>query len=182
MRSFINRLAAARIGQTTNFYRDGEGAGLRRARLAAYLESRADAPLLLVGEAPGYRGARISGIPFTSERQLTGSGPAEATATIVHRVLAELGLAGQVLLWNVVPTHPGSATSNRPPTAAEVAAGLPFAQALAEGRRIVAIGRIAAAALGAEYVRHPSHGGLAEFREGLLRFRPGGRPCPPFFL
>jgi len=155
---------------------------LRRARLAAYLESRADAPLLLVGEAPGYRGARISGIPFTSERQLTGSGPAEATATIVHRVLAELGLAGQVLLWNVVPTHPGSATSNRPPTAAEVAAGLPFAQALAEGRRIVAIGRIAAAALGAEYVRHPSHGGLAEFREGLLRFRPGGRPCPPFFL
>ena len=155
---------------------------MRRARLAAYLESRADAPLLLVGEAPGYRGARISGIPFTSERQLTGSGPAEATATIVHRVLAELGLAGQVLLWNVVPTHPGSATSNRPPTAAEVAAGLPFAQALAEGRRIVAVGRIAAAALGAEYVRHPSHGGLAEFREGLLRFRPGGRPCPPFFL
>ena len=155
---------------------------MRRARLAAYLEARADAPLLLVGEAPGYRGARISGIPFTSERQLTGSGPAEATATIVHRVLAELGLAGQVLLWNVVPTHPGSATSNRPPTAAEVAAGLPFAQALAEGRRIVAIGRIAAAALGAEYVRHPSHGGLAEFREGLLRFRPGGRPCPPFFL
>ena len=155
---------------------------MRRARLAAYLEARADAPLLLVGEAPGYRGARISGIPFTSERQLTGSGPAEATATIVHRVLAELGLAGQVLLWNVVPTHPGSATSNRPPTAAEVAAGLPFAQALAEGRRIVAVGRIAAAALGAEYVRHPSHGGLAEFREGLLRFRPGGRPCPPFFL
>ena len=154
---------------------------MRRARLAAYLDSRADAPLLLVGEAPGYRGARISGIPFTSERQLTGTGPAEATATIVHRVLAELGLEGQVLLWNVVPTHPGTESSNRPPTAAEVAAGLPFARALAEGRRIVAVGRIAAAALGAEYVRHPSHGGLAEFREGLLRFRPGGRPCPPFF-
>jgi uracil-DNA glycosylase family 4 len=182
MRSLINRLAAARIGQTTNFYRDGEGAGLRRARLAAYLESRADAPLLLVGEAPGYRGARISGIPFTSERQLTGCGPAEATATIVHRVLAELGLEAQVLLWNVVPTHPGTESSNRPPTAGEVAAGLPFVRALAEGRRIVAVGRIAAAALGAEYVRHPSHGGLAEFREGLLRFRPGGRPCPPFFL
>jgi hypothetical protein len=89
MRSLINRLAAATIGQTTNFYRDGQGAALRRARLAAYLESRAEAPLLLVGEAPGYRGARVSGIPFTSERQLTGSGPAEATATIVHRVLAE---------------------------------------------------------------------------------------------
>ena len=48
-----------------------------------------DAELLLVGEAAGYRGARVSGVAFTSERQLTGSGPAEATATIVHRVLHE---------------------------------------------------------------------------------------------
>jgi uracil-DNA glycosylase len=182
MRSLITRLAAARIGQTTNFYRDGQGAALRRSRLSTYLESRAHAPLLLVGEAPGYRGARVSGIPFTSERQITGRGPAEATATVVHRVLAELGLADEVLLWNVVPTHPGTETSNRPPSAAEVAAGVPFARELAEGRTVVAVGRIAAAALGAEYVRHPSHGGLAGFREGLLRFRPGGRPCPPFFL
>src|SRR3954471_18304149 len=86
MRSLIDRLAAARIGQTTNFYRVGAGAALRRARLAAYVDARAGAPILLVGEAPGYRGARVSGIPFTSERQLTGAGPAEATATIVHRV------------------------------------------------------------------------------------------------
>src|SRR3982750_306430 len=98
MRSLISRLTAARIGQTTNFYREGVGAARRRARLAAYLEARADAPLLLVGEAPGYRGARVSGIPFTSERQLTGAGPAEATATLVHRLLDELGLADQVLL------------------------------------------------------------------------------------
>jgi hypothetical protein len=26
---------------------------------------------------------------------------------IVHRVLAELGIEEDVLLWNVVPTHPG---------------------------------------------------------------------------
>jgi len=180
MRSFMNRLAAARIGQTTNFYREGEGAARRRARLAAYLDARATAPLLLVGEAPGYRGARVSGIPFTSERQLTGSGPAEATATIVQRVLAELGLADRVLLWNVVPTHPGTPSSNRPPTRAENAAGLPFAEELAEGRRVIAVGRVAATALGAEYVRHPSHGGLAEFRRGLLPFAPGGRPVRPF--
>ncbi|HTR33166.1 MAG TPA: uracil-DNA glycosylase [Gaiellaceae bacterium] len=180
MRSLIDRLTAARIGRTTNFYRHGPGAALRRERLAAYLEARAGAPILVVGEAPGYRGARVSGIPFTSERQLTGSGPAEATATIVHRVLAELGLAGQVLLWNVVPTHPGTATSNRPPTPAEVRAGLPFARELAEGRRIVAVGRIAASALGAAYVRHPSHGGADAFREGLLPFAPGGRLVRPF--
>jgi uracil-DNA glycosylase family 4 len=173
-------MAAARIGQTTNFYREGEGAARRRARLAAYIDARAAAPLLLVGEAPGYRGARVSGIPFTSERQLTGSGPAEATATIVLRVLTELGLADRVLLWNVVPTHPGTPSSNRPPTRAEVAAGLPFAEELAEGRHVIAVGRVAAAALGAEYVRHPSHGGLAEVRRGLLPFAPGGRLVRPF--
>jgi hypothetical protein len=64
-------------------------------RLARYLEDRNAAPILLVGEAAGYRGARISGIPFTSERQLTGSGPSEATATIVHRVLADLDLGSR---------------------------------------------------------------------------------------
>jgi len=140
---------------------------LRRARLAAYLDARRDAPLLLVGEAPGYRGARISGIPFTSERQLTGDGPAEATATIVHRVLAELELTTFVLLWNVVPTHPGTDRLNRAPTHAEIAAGRVFADELAVGRSVVAIGRLAHDAFGGVYVRHPSHGGAAEFARGL---------------
>jgi len=167
MRSLIDRLAAARIGQTTNFYRVGAGAALRRARLTAYLDERADAPILLVGEAPGYRGARVSGIPFTSERQLTGTGPAEATATTVHRVLGELGLAEHVLLWNVVPTHPGTATSNRTPTRSEIALGRPFADELAASRRVVAVGRVAHALYGGAYVRHPSHGGAAEFALGL---------------
>jgi uracil-DNA glycosylase len=175
MEALISRLADARIGDTFNFYRDGDGAEIRRNRLLAYLCERETAPLLLVGEAAGYRGARVSGIPFTSERQLTGAGPAEATATIVHRVLADLGLGETVLLWNVVPTHPGTASSNRPPRAAEVAAGAPFALELARGRRVIAVGRLAHRVLGAPYVRHPSHGGAAEFRAGLLRFRSGGR-------
>jgi uracil-DNA glycosylase len=167
MRSLIDRLVAARIGETTNFYRDGAGAAVRRDRLAAYLDSRTDARYLLVGEAPGYRGARVSGIPFTSERLLTGAGPAEATATIVHRLLDELGVAQDVLLWNVVPTHPGTATTNRAPTRREVAEGRGFAEELARGRRVVAIGRLAHAALGGTYVRHPSHGGAAAFGVGL---------------
>ena len=175
MEELISRLADATIGDTFNFYRDGEGAETRRERLLAYLRERESAPLLLVGEAPGYRGARVSGIPFTSERQLTGTGPAEASATIVHRVLAELALEERVLLWNVVPTHPGTTSSNRRPRAAEIAAGLPFLHALAEGRRVVAVGRVAEAVLdGAPYVRHPSQGGAAEFRAGLLRLRSGG--------
>jgi uracil-DNA glycosylase len=178
MEELIERLRRARIGATFNFYRDGKGAARRRERLLAYLTDRRDAPLLLVGEAAGYRGARVSGIPFTSERQLTGAGPAEATATIVRRTLAELGLEQETLCWNVVPTHPhlgNRPDSNRRPTRAEVDNARPFLGALAEGRTVVAVGRLAHAVTGAEYVRHPSHGGAAEFRAGLLRFRSGGR-------
>lgn len=168
---FVARLTAERIGETFNFYRDGDGAPLRRARLAAYLDARQNACLLLVGEAAGYLGARASGVPFTSERQLSGHGPAEASATIVHRVLAELGLEDEVLLWNLVPTHPhrvGEPDSNRRPSCDEIAVSRPFLAQLAVGRRVVAIGRLAERELGAPYVRHPSHGGAAAFRAGLI--------------
>jgi uracil-DNA glycosylase len=178
MEELIERLARATIGATFNFYRDGDGAPTRRERLLEYLHARRDAPLLLVGEAAGHRGARVSGIPFTSERQLTGSGPAEATATIVRRTLAELGLEEQTLCWNVVPTHPhlpGRPETNRRPTRSEVEASRPFLRELAQGRNAIAVGRLAQAILGPPYVRHPSHGGAAEFRAGLLRFRVGGR-------
>jgi uracil-DNA glycosylase len=160
----VARLAEARIGATFNQYAASE---LRRERLRAYLAAREGAETILVGEAAGYRGARVSGLPFTSERQVSGTGPAEATATIVHRVLAELGLEEAVLLWNVVPTHPGTASSNRRPTRVEVAAARPFLAELAHGRRVVAVGRVAAEALNAPSVRHPSHGGAQAFAEGL---------------
>ena len=161
---FVERLARARIGATHNQY---ARSSVRRERLRAYLHDRARASTILVGEAAGYRGARVSGIAFTSERQLTGVGPAEASATIVHRVLAELGVEEDVLLWNVVPTHPGDATSNRRPTRHEVRAARVFLDELTRGRRVVAVGRIAAETLDAPYVRHPSHGGASEFAAGL---------------
>jgi len=163
---FVERLARSRIGETYNQY---AGSAQLCERLGSYLEARRTAEVVLVGEAAGYRGARVSGIPFTSERQLTGSGPAEATATIVHRVLAELGVEDEVLLWNVVPTHPGSETSNRRPTREEVAAASPFLDELARGRVAIAVGRLAASVLDAPYVRHPSHGGATEFEAGLRR-------------
>lgn len=166
----MRRLAHAEIGATFNPYTGGGRAALRRERLLAYLEARRDAPLLLVGEAAGWRGARVSGLAFTSERQLTGLGPAEASATIVQRTLAELGLAEQVVLWNLVPTHPhrrGEPDSNRAPTRAEIAAAAPFVEALARGRHVLPVGRLAQRALGGPWIRHPSHGGAAAFRAGL---------------
>ena len=165
MRAFVRRLAAARIGRTFNQYAESAAC---RDRLGAYLERRREAPYLVVGEAAGYRGARVSAIPFTSERQLTGTGPAEATATIVRRTLDELGVADAVLLWNVVPTHPGTVRANRRPTTAEVHGCMPFLEELLIGRIPIAVGRVAHAALGGRYVRHPSHGGAAEFQAGLL--------------
>jgi hypothetical protein len=161
MDELIERVTRARIGETFNFYRDGRGAAGRRERLLAYLKSRRQAPFLLVGEAAGYRGARVSGIPFTSERQLTGR-----------------GLEEQTLCWNVVPTHPhlpGRPETNRRPTGGEVRAAAPLLEELSAGRKVIAVGRLAQSVLDAPYVRHPSHGGAADFRTGLLAFRPGGQ-------
>jgi uracil-DNA glycosylase len=184
MGALVADLATARIGDTFNQYCRSR---LRRERLERYLEQRRSASIVLVGEAAGYRGTRISGIPFTSEQQLTGRGPTEATATIVQRTLAELGAEEDVLLWNVVPTHPhepGRPETNRRPSRAEVEASSRFLEDLARGRRLVAVGRLAQHATGAPYVRHPSHGGAAAFRRDLerllLRFRAGAHRCAAF--
>ena len=175
----VDELSRASIGATFNFYARTDGAEIRRERLRTYLAARVDAPLLLVGEAAGYRGARVSGLAFTSERQLTGSGPAEATATIVQSALDTLGIAATTLLWNVVPTHPHEADrpdTNRRPTRGEVEAARPFLDALARGRQVVPVGRVAEAALGIAGIRHPSHGGAHAFLEGLRRIvRPNER-------
>lgn len=165
--AFVDALARARIGATFNQYARSPH---RRERLRAYLDACRETNVVLVGEAAGYRGARVSGVPFTSERQLTGRGSAEATATIVHRVLRELGAADNVLLWNLVPTHPhrpDEPASNRSPTQAEIEAARRFLEELTRDRRAIAVGRLAHRALGGPYVRHPSHGGAELFRATL---------------
>src|SRR5205823_6053994 len=84
--NFIEKLA--RVPQScslTNQYAfSGEANSIRRANLRLYLEQMASLrPVaLLVGEAPGYRGCRLTGIPFTSE-------------FIIMRGVAELGLFGE---------------------------------------------------------------------------------------
>ena len=151
-------------------------------RLAAYLDARAARRSLLVGEAAGYRGARVSGVPFTSERQLTGCGPAEATATIVHRVLAELGLSERRSALERRADAPAAPASRRTARrrAPRSRRGLPFARA-ARPRPAAsfAVGRVAEAALGAPYVRHPSHGGAPAFRDDATCVPDLDRVDPP---
>lgn len=161
---------------------------------------------VLIGEASGYQGCRVSGIPFTSER-LIGEGAiprvagvgtrlsarhipwSEPSATTVWSTLCALGIAERTVLWNAFPWHPHKPAqphSNRTPTPAERAVGLPVLQALLEQfpqACVFAVGRQADGALReigrpAVALRHPSMGGASRFRRELgsaleaLRGRP----------
>jgi uracil-DNA glycosylase len=178
---------------------DNSAATTRRGNLSLYLRRMAERQprLLLVGEAPGYRGGRVTGVPFTSEAILLsdrspfglfganngfraanehGCPRREATATILWQALAELDVLP--LLWNAFPYHPyrsDAPQSNRPPTTGELALGQAAIVALMAGYEIetvIAVGRKAAEALtkwgiAARRVRHPGHGGKGAFQREL---------------
>ena len=115
-------------------------------------------------------------------------GFAEPTASIVWSTLLELDIsADRFVLWNAFPWHSydprAGMLSNRTPTKAELAAGLPVLDAflaLFACERVVALGRLAAsqlASLGltAECVRHPASGGAALFRDQMRAIVTGVR-------
>ncbi len=163
------------------------------ARLAAHLDC--NAKLILVGEAPGYQGCRYSGVAITSERLLLeGMIPrmpalqgrltdrakpfSEPSATIVWGKLQELGIAGEVILWNSVqlhPHHPSKPHTNRTPTREEFSLGLPALHMLRAhypNATFVAIGKnaddvLSDAGIPATKVRHPANGGANKFRNEL---------------
>lgn len=198
---FVDRLASVQTGPgCTNFFDHSVPTNaLRRQNLALYLqEVRERSPkILLLGEAPGFRGMRITGVPFTNRTILEGPanafglfGPgkgyvlppdaagiaAEPTATVMWEVLDEVGVLP--LLWSACPWHthvPGNPLSNRTPTAAEAALGTPFWQALAAEfgiETVVAVGNVADRSLrrsgvAAVKIRHPAHGGRAGFKRGM---------------
>jgi hypothetical protein len=144
--------------------------------------------VLLVGEAPGFRGMRITGVPFTNRGMFEGPAnsfglfgpgkgyvlppdaagvPAEPTATVMWQVLAELEFLP--LLWSAFPWHP-----HLP--------GIPFWQALAEifaVQTVIAVGNVAhhslqRSGLDVPKVRHPSHGGRSGFKRGLEQLLEAG--------
>lgn len=164
----------------------------RRMRLESHL-SAPEIRYIAVGEAPGYQGARISGIPFTSEALLLdGAIPrvyqghrlstrqrpwSEPSARILWELLYRYGMAESTVLWNACPFHPFDETplSNRAPSVAEVRLGLPLLECLRDAHpkaRFLAIGNRASDALttlGIAHVpmRHPAYGGKTELQQQL---------------
>lgn len=200
--AFIDTLAAVPLSPRAfnQYARDNESNALRRHNLRLYLaQMAAKTPtVMLVGEAPGYRGCRLTGVPFTSPAiirdgldaaglfgqargyQTSPEWPEirrESSATILWQTL----LAHEVpLLWNAFPFHPfinGRPQSNRAPTMQELGLGEPFVRALRQQFPItvvVAVGNKAGVALtrwGIHHntVRHPAQGGKADFVAGIAR-------------
>lgn len=169
------------------------GPAARRTRLAAHLNTKPRR--ILIGEAAGYQGCHVTGIPFTSERLVmagviprvaSGGGRlssrrlpwSEPSATTVWGTLRLLGIECDTVLWNAFPWHPyqrGVLQSNRTPTRAERTPGLVVLDALLAAfpaTAVFAVGRHAEAALhdagrDAITLRHPSMGGATAFRRGL---------------
>ncbi len=198
--AFIDALAETAVSANiTNPYSRHTGSlpqnKIRRENLRAYLNTMAARKphFLLVGEAPGYRGARLTGIPFFSPHslpllqtylgipQLTTPSEwphlqKEASATIMWKTLRQV--TAVPLIWNAFPFHPhkpGKPQSNRRPTHSELARERPLFQqllSLFEIQTFIAVGNTAANALTRwqfphEKVRHPSHGGKNQFQQGL---------------
>lgn len=206
--AFVERLAAVELGPAcTNFFDHTVPENvLRRRNLELYLQEMLDRRpnVLLVGEAPGFRGMRLTGVPFTNRTILTGPAnsfglfgpgkgyvlppdaagvPAEPTATVLWQVLAELDFLP--LLWSAFPWHPhrpGLPQTNRTPRPSETKLGTPFWQELSELFGIgtlVAVGNVSQhslrrVGLDVPKIRHPAHGGRAGFKQGLQDLLDGG--------
>ncbi len=194
---FVRKLAHQSTGErAANFYQYGsKDSPRKRKNLRIYLEAMlaAQPEVLLVGEAPGYRGCKQTGIPFSSERLVAeGQFPygksmgyklgkteklySESSATILWQALWELEMAP--LCWNAFPFHPyveNNPDSNRKPNKEELEIGQYFLKRLIRLFRVktvVAVGKSAErslgmAGVGCVVVRHPSYGGKRDFCEGM---------------
>jgi uracil-DNA glycosylase len=174
---------------------------IRRQNVQLYFSEIAQSKptILLLGEAPGYQGSRLTGVPFCSEDILLSGVTAlgmfgqhkgyrktteyekvhkEPSATIVWSTLANFSF--RPLIWSSFPFHPhqpGKPRSNRAPSRTEVELGRAVFQELVDIfgiKRIVAVGNVAHQSLAdsgivADKIRHPSHGGKNEFVSGIAK-------------
>jgi uracil-DNA glycosylase len=197
---FIDKLSKVEKGETsTNLYfGDNLESKIRRNNLLVYLTKMKtlNSTILFLGEAPGYKGCRLSGLAFTSEKILFENEffanedmqfindrnklESEISATIVWSEIQKLKITP--LIWNIFPFHPHNLNdikSNRTPTNIELEEGKVFLLELLkifEIKEIVALGRkpqliLEKILLNHQYVRHPANGGKKDFIEGLSKFR-----------
>ncbi|GAB3575381.1 hypothetical protein GCM10027406_06790 [Leifsonia lichenia] len=194
--TFFRMLRAVPAPADAEFlYGDDELGRMRERNLRRYLAAVDGATVLLLAEAPGWRGMTVTGVPFVSAREAAAGGPArlavpglelpehpeapwEASSRVVWATLADW--RGPLpLTWPIFPHHPfvaGDPRTNRTPRPAEVRDGTPVALELARAfgiETIVAVGRKAQGALAAEgvdapAVRHPAQGGARAFTEQVL--------------
>jgi len=170
----------------------------KRKNLRLYLHKMLElkAEILLVGEAPGYRGCKLTGVPFSSERLLMeerlpfGNSigyqlinqkkklTSESSATILWETVWKHSIAP--ICWNAFPYHPhlaGKPDTNRKPNKEELLAGRYFLKRIIQLFKpvhVVAVGQSAAKALTLlkiehQPVRHPSYGGKKDFEEGICQ-------------
>jgi hypothetical protein len=173
-----------------------DAAASRRKNLRTYLSAAADIGVdtIWMGRDLGYRGGRRTGLALTDEYHLPelarlypgcqsqqathGPAVAERTASEIWAVLR--AIETPPLLWNVFPFHPhepNNPFSNRRFTARELGEVEELNDVLIAWlniRRIVAIGQDAAQYAGrfgveVTTIRHPSYGGVREFRDGMRK-------------
>lgn len=179
-----------------NPYKDENAVNNLRSYLNLLINEVMDIKML-IGEAPGYLGCRITGIPFTSSEQLTNSKhpliskikpelkfsniESENTANFMWDFLSDKPIIP--LLWNSFPFHPhhkNAPKTNRAPTADEIIIGQKYLLGLYEiftPQAIASIGRKGEKALQIAfpnetilYIRHPSYGGKSDFLAGMENF------------
>ena len=204
-KTFIDVLARTKVPDNVYnqfSYANKENA-IRRKNLLIYLKQmyRLNPKLILVAEAPGYRGNRITGVPFTSEHLLMNNIVGldlfgkdkgyrlpvekdrllkEATATIIWKALLEYDIFA--LGWNAFPFHPhkkDNPQSNRTPNRHELLLGENFLLKMIKMfnvETIVAVGNKSKESLDklgidSTKVRHPAQGGKNEFVKGLSAFK-----------
>lgn len=182
-----------KIGFSENMYAgDNKESLIRKQNLLIYLlkMKSLNPKFLLLGEAPGYKGCRLTGIPFTSEKILakhsffrdcdfqfiSNNLESEQSATIVWNVLQNFDK--KPLIWNIFPFHPYDGKdfkTNRTPNEKELEIGKEYLLKLLDIFKIdtiAAVGRkpeskIKDIKIKSQYVRHPANGGKMEFVKGI---------------
>ena len=161
-----------------------------------YIISQSGAKILLIGEAPGYKGCRLTGIPFSSGALIKAKQHKIFSDISGDVVLKKVDLENSAsavweslvavkyypLFWNAFPFHPhpkGNSNKNRAPNKQEMIEGQEYLSALAEifsptviagiGRKGESAGKQVFPESEVVYIRHPSYGGKKEFIEGMER-------------